>query len=75
MTSNQTLEIVFWHRKSKADLKDHATIICIISIDGKDAEFPTGQKVHIHNWDIMHKRVVRSENAKKINRLSGVLEV
>ena len=52
MKSNQTLKILFWHRKSKADLKDHAPIICRISIDGKDAEFSTGQKVHINNWDI-----------------------
>jgi len=79
MKSNQTLKILFWHRKSKADLKNYAPIICRISIDGKDAEFSTGQKVHINNWDIELKKVIRSENAKKINaelnRISSVLEV
>jgi len=79
MKSNQTLKILFWHRKSKADLKDYAPIICRISIDGKDAEFSTGQKVHINNWDIELKKVVGSQNAKKINaelnRISSVLEV
>lgn len=79
MKSNQTLKILFWHRKSKADLKNYAPIICRISIDGKDAEFSTGQKVHINNWDIELKKVVRSQNAKKINaelnRISSVLEV
>ncbi|MEH3112588.1 site-specific integrase [Pedobacter terrae] len=79
MRSNQTLKILFWHRKSKADLKDYAPIICRITIDGKDAEFSTGQKVHINNWDVQLKKVVRLENAKKINselnRISSVLEV
>lgn len=79
MKSNQTLKILFWHRKSKADSKDYAPIICRISIDGKDAEFSTGQKVHINNWDIELKKVIRSQNAKKINaelnRISSVLEV
>jgi len=79
MKSNQTLKILFWHRKSKADLKDHAPIICRISIDGKDAEFSTGQKVHINNWDIELKKIIKSENAKKINaelnQISSVLEV
>ncbi|WP_416338768.1 Arm DNA-binding domain-containing protein [Pedobacter sp. MC2016-05] len=70
---------MFWQRKSKADLKDYAPIICRISIDGKGAEFSTDQKVHINNWNIELKKVIRSENAKKINseliRISSVLEV
>ncbi|WP_299568096.1 Arm DNA-binding domain-containing protein, partial [uncultured Pedobacter sp.] len=79
MKSNQTLKILFWHRKSKANLKDYAPIIFRISIDGKDAEFSTGQKVHIDNWDIELKKVVRSENSKKINaelnRITSALEI
>jgi hypothetical protein len=79
MKSNQNLKILFWHRKSKADSKGFAPIICRISIDGKDAEFSTSQKVHIDNWDIELKKVVKSENSKKINaelnRITSELEV
>jgi len=70
MKSNQTLKILFWHRKSKADSKGLAPIICRISIDGKDEEFSTSQKVHIADWDVEAKKVTRSADSKKINRLA-----
>ncbi len=79
MKSNQTLKILFWHRKSKADSKGLAPIICRISIDGNDAEFSTGQKVHVEDWNVELKKVIRSENSKKINselnRITSALEV
>ena len=47
MKSNQTLTILFWHRKSKADTKGFAPIICRISLDGLHEEFSIARKVHI----------------------------
>lgn len=67
MKSNQTLKVLFWHRKSKADSKGFAPIICRISIDAKDVEFSTAQKVHIDCWDVETKKVIMSADAKKIN--------
>jgi len=78
MKSNQTLKVLFWHRKSKANSKGLAPIICRISIDGRDAEFSTSQKVHIDHWDVETKKVIKSASYKKINsainRIENVLE-
>lgn len=74
MKSNQTLKILFWHRKSKADSKGFAPIICRISIDGKDAEFSTSQKVHLSEWDVKTKKVIGSVNSKKINSALNHIE-
>ncbi|TKC01564.1 site-specific integrase [Pedobacter cryotolerans] len=74
MKSNQTLKILFWHRKSKADSKGFAPIICRISIDGKDAEFSTSQKVHISEWNINSKKVIGSSHSKKINSALNHIE-
>jgi len=67
MKSNQALTILFWHRKSKADSRGFAPIICRISIDGSNEEFSIAQKVHIDHWDINIKRVRTVANAKAIN--------
>jgi len=79
MKSNQNLKILFWHRKSKTDTKNYAPIICRISIDGEDVEISTGQKVHVDSWDVKSKKVIKSENSKKINtelnRIASLLEV
>lgn len=67
MKSNQTLSLLFWHRKSKADAMGYAPIICRISIDGLDAELSTGQKVHLEKWDLNAKKAMGGPEAKKIN--------
>lgn len=69
MKSNQALTILFWYRKSKADSKGFAPIICRISIDGSNEEFSTAHKVHIDHWDIDIKRVRTAANAKAINSI------
>ena len=74
MKSNQTLKILFWHRKSKADSKGFAPIICRISVDGKNAEFSTSQKVHLSEWDVKTKKVIGSINSKKINSALNHIE-
>lgn len=74
MKSNQTLKILFWHRKSKADSKGFAPIICRISIDGNDEEFSTAQKVHFDSWDVKTKKVIKSHNSKKINSIIANIE-
>ncbi|MES2448869.1 MAG: phage integrase SAM-like domain-containing protein [Bacteroidota bacterium] len=74
MKSNQALKILFWHRKSKADSKCFAPIICRISIDGKDVEFSTSQKVHIEDWNVETKKVIRSTDSKKINTALNHIE-
>lgn len=74
MKSNQTLKILFWHRKSKADSKGFAPIICRISIDGKDAEISTSQKVHISHWNVKTKKVIVSSHSKKINSALNHIE-
>ena len=74
MKSNQTLKILFWHRKSKADSKGLAPIICRISIDGNDAEFSTSQKVHVEDWNVEMKKVMRSTDSKKINSALNHIE-
>jgi len=74
MKSNQTLKVLFWHRKSKADSKGLAPIICRISIDGKDAEFSTTLKAHIEHWNVEAKKVVNSADSKKINSVLNQIE-
>ncbi len=67
MKSNQNLAILFWHRKSKADTKGLAPIICRITIDAMDAEFSTALKVHADHWDTDAKKVRTASEAKTIN--------
>lgn len=68
MKSNQKLTVLFWHRKSKADNKGLAPIICRISIDGSDVEFSIGKKVHRDYWDPALKCVISGPHAKQINK-------
>lgn len=68
MKSNQKLNVLFWHRKSKADNQGFAPIICRISIDGSDVEFSIGKKVHCDNWDPVSKRVILGQQAKQVNK-------
>ena len=56
MKSNQKLTLLFWHRKSKADAKGFAPVICRISVDGYDEELSIGRKVHLSSWDVENKR-------------------
>ena len=74
MKSNQTLKVLFWHRKSKADSKGFAPIICRISIDGSNEEFSISRKVHINDWDVDTKRVRYTTNSKKINSTINTIQ-
>ena len=68
MKSNQKLTLLFWHRKSKADEKGFAPVICRISVDGDDEELGFGRKVHLDNWDVENKRAKgKGAEEKKIN--------
>ncbi|RDC55269.1 hypothetical protein DU508_16980 [Pedobacter chinensis] len=67
MKSDQTLTILFWYLKSKADSNGFAPIICRISIDGSNEEFSIAHKVHVDHCDIDTKRVKTAKNAKVIN--------
>ncbi|QNK64101.1 site-specific integrase [Pedobacter sp. PAMC26386] len=75
MKSNQTLTILFWHRKSKKDANGLAPIICRISIDGMDEELSTGRKAHVDNWDNKTKRVITGQHAKMTNSLINRMQV
>jgi hypothetical protein len=56
MKNHQKLTLLFWHRKSKADAKGYAPVICGISIEGEEPEeLAIGRKVHINSWDIENK--------------------
>ncbi len=74
MKSNQTLKVLFWHRKSKADSKGFAPIICRISIDGSSEEFSISHKVHTYDWDVDTKRVRANTNSKKINSIINTIQ-
>ena len=74
MKSNQTLKILFWHRKSKANSNGLAPIICRISIEGMEEEFSTALKVLIDSWDVETKTVTKSKNSKKINTIIANIE-
>ena len=51
MKNHQKLTLLFWHRKSKADKKGYAPVICRISMDGEpEAELATSKKVHLDEW-------------------------
>jgi len=67
MKSNQTLAILFWHRKSKADSNGYAPVICRMTIDGLEEEFSTAKKVHVDGWDIENKKAVSGSEFKKVN--------
>lgn len=64
MKSNQKLTVLFWHRKSKADVKGYAPVICRISIDGDEQQFSISRKVHLTEWDQETKRVKGGADAK-----------
>ncbi|MDN3579648.1 site-specific integrase [Mucilaginibacter flavus] len=68
MKNHQKLTLLFWHRKSKADAKGYAPVICRISIEGEEPEeLAIGRKVHINNWDIENKIAKGSSLEKKTN--------
>ncbi|WP_183560859.1 site-specific integrase [Mucilaginibacter sp. SP1R1] len=69
MKSNQNLSLLFWHRKSKADKKGFAPIICRISIDGEaPEEISIRRKANINCWDLENKKVLgTNEEAKQTN--------
>jgi transcriptional regulator of heat shock response len=69
MKSNQNLSLLFWHRKSKADKKGLAPIICRISIDGEaPEELSIRRKANINCWDLDNKKVIgTNEEAKQTN--------
>src|ERR1700761_1950561 len=56
MKSNQKLTLLFWHRKSKADAKGFAPVICRITVDGDDEELSIDRKVHLDCWDVENKK-------------------
>lgn len=68
MRSNQKMTLLFWHRKSRADTKGFAPVICRISIDAKEEEMSIGMKVHVNNWDVENKRAIEGPDAKKVNK-------
>ncbi|MCW3119502.1 MAG: integrase [Chitinophagaceae bacterium] len=68
MKSYQSLTLLFWHRKSKADSMGLAPVICRMSIKGEDSqELSIGRKVHLNNWDIENKIAKGNGEEKKIN--------
>jgi site-specific recombinase XerD len=69
MKSNQDLSLLFWHRKSKADKKGFAPIICRINIDGEEPEeLSIGRKANINCWDVDNKKVIgTNEEARQTN--------
>lgn len=80
MKNHQKLTLLFWHRKSKADAKGNAPIICRISIEGEDSEeIAIGRKVHVNNWDIENKKAkggsLEKATNQKINEISVDLRV
>jgi site-specific recombinase XerD len=75
MKNHQKLTLLFWHRKSKADAKGNAPIICRISIEGEIfEELAIGKKVHLKNWDVEYKKAKGGSQEKatnqKINEIS-----
>ncbi|OKS84806.1 Arm DNA-binding domain-containing protein [Mucilaginibacter polytrichastri] len=75
MKNHQKLTLLFWHRKSKADAKGNAPIICRISIEGEIfEELAIGKKVHLKNWDVEYKKTKGGSQEKatnqKINEIS-----
>lgn len=75
MKSNQTLAILFWHRKSRVDKNGYAPIICRITIDGLEEEFWTSKKVHVDEWDIEAKRAVKGKDFKTVNSALDTIKV
>src|ERR1700744_2121352 len=69
MKNHQNLNLLFWHRKSKADKQGYAPVICRISVDGElEEEIATGKKVHLKEWDIENKKASgNSQDAKETN--------
>jgi len=69
MKNYQNLTLLFWHRKSKADRKGNAPVICRLSIEGEEeAEIATGKKVHSGEWCLDNKKALgTSAQAKEIN--------
>ncbi|HEY9001643.1 MAG TPA: phage integrase SAM-like domain-containing protein [Mucilaginibacter sp.] len=68
MKNHQKLTLLFWHRKSKADAKGYAPVICRISIEGEESEeLAIGRKVHLNNWDVENKIAKGGSLEKKTN--------
>jgi len=75
MKNHLKLTLLFWHRKSKADAKGNAPIVCRISIEGEDSEeLAIGKKVHLKNWDVENKKAkggsLKKATNLKINEIS-----
>ena len=68
MRNHQKLTLLFWHRKSKADAKGYAPVICRITIEGEEPEeLAIGMKVHQANWDVENKKAKGVSHEKKVN--------
>ncbi|WP_316801598.1 Arm DNA-binding domain-containing protein [Pedobacter frigidisoli] len=67
MKSNQVMNILFWHKKSKAGKDGYATVICRITIDGMEKEFSTSKKVDTDHWDLVTKRASGGRDHKAVN--------
>ena len=68
MKNYQKLTLLFWHRKSKADAKGYAPVICRISIEGEESEeLSIDRKARIADWDIENKKAKGGIEAKKTN--------
>ncbi|MDQ7948917.1 MAG: Arm DNA-binding domain-containing protein, partial [Pedobacter sp.] len=75
MKSNQTLSILFWHRKSKADSNGYAPIICRLTIDGLEEEFSTAKKVVVDGWDVEAKKAVAGKDFKTVNSALDTIRI
>jgi site-specific recombinase XerD len=68
MRNHQKMSVLFWHRKSKADAKGNAPVICRISIEGEvSEELAIGMKVHLNDWDGENKKAKGGSHGKKVN--------
>ena len=74
MKNQQKLTLLFWHRKSKADAKGYAPVICRISVEGeRPEELGIGKKVHLDHWDVANKKAKGGSQGKATNlRISEV---
>jgi site-specific recombinase XerD len=76
MKNNQHLTLLFWHRKSKADAKGYAPVICRITIEGEEPEeLSIGRKVHLNDWDVENKRAKGGSEGRKTNLKMNEVEV
>lgn len=63
------MNIIFWLVKNKANKKKEMPVYCRITIEGKRAEFYTGVKCIVNEWDSKkHKLKGNSDLSKNANR-------